>query len=71
MSIADYSGQGLTGALAAVGAWIFRQHVKTDDDRYLQLTESIKGLGFKIDTVNNEAANRHTDLLNTLLLRKK
>ncbi|HEV2178324.1 MAG TPA: hypothetical protein VGU20_31005 [Stellaceae bacterium] len=71
MSAVDYIPHGIVTALATVVGFVFRQHVKQDEDRFQELTVSIAELGKKLDAVNQNAADRHADLVNTLLLTKR
>lgn len=70
MSIADYAPHGMVAALSTIIGYVFQRHVKTDDDRFKELTKAIGKLGEKIDEVGQAAAERHNDLVNTLLAKR-
>jgi hypothetical protein len=67
MSIADYTPHGMIAAFAAVVGWVYKAHVKQDDDRYKQLTD-VLGKVFEGQTeIRTKMADNHADLLKLLL----
>ena len=60
MPVTDYTPHGLVGMLAAGVGWVFRQHVKTDENRYYELTKSL-------DELSNQQTKNHEEVLKLLL----
>lgn len=58
--MSDYTPHGLVGLLAAGMAYVFRTHVKTDEDRYHELTKSLSDL-------TAQQTNNHSEILKILL----
>jgi hypothetical protein len=45
----DYIPHGLVTALGAVVAWVYRDHVTRDDDRFKRVDATVVALGDKMD----------------------
>lgn len=58
--MADYTPHSLVGLLAAGVAYVFRTHVKTDEDRYHELSKSITEL-------TTQQSVNHAEILTILL----
>ena len=59
-----------TSALAAVVAWSARDHVKRDDHRFHEVSQSINALGTKLDNAITQTSKNHEEILHILLEKK-
>ncbi len=67
MNIADYIPHGMIAAFAGVVTYVFRDHVKRDDDRFEQLNATLSSISTRqLDMTDTMAAN-HAELLRVML----
>lgn len=55
--------------LAAVVAWVGRDHVKRDDARFDSIKEEMSSLSTKLDAANTQTAANHAEVLKILIER--
>ena len=67
MNISDYVPHGLITALGGVVAYVFKEHKKQDDDRYAQLTNTLKGVFERQTEISDKMAENHAEILRVLL----
>lgn len=65
--ISDYIPHGLIVALSGVITWVYREHVKQDDDRYKQLTDVLGKVFTGQNEIRTKMSDNHADLLKLMV----
>ena len=67
MNFSDYIPHGMVTAFAGVVTYVFRQHTKSDDDRYMLLNATLSSMSQRqLDMTDKMGAN-HAEILRVLL----
>lgn len=67
MTALDYIPHMAVTALAAVVAWVGKDHFHRDDARFKYLADSISAVGAKLDTAIGKQADNHAEILKLLV----
>jgi hypothetical protein len=67
MSVQDYIPHGMVAAFASVVTYVFRQHVKQDDDRYAALNATLTSMAQRQLTMSDTMAANHAEILRVML----
>ncbi len=67
MNITDYIPHGMIAAFAGVVTYVFRDHVKRDDDRFEQLTATLSSMSERQLSMSDTMAANHAELLRVML----
>jgi hypothetical protein len=67
MSISDYIPHGMVTAFAGAVTYVFRQHTKSDDDRYALLNMALNNISVRQTEISDKMAENHAELLRVML----
>ena len=67
MTLTDYIPHGMVTAFAGVVTYVFRQHAKQDDDRYVLLNASLQTISTRQTEMADKMAANHSELLRVML----
>jgi len=70
IDLTDYIPHAAIVAFATVAAWVFRDHVQRDDDRFKAYTSTVDGISDKLDRAIEAQAKNHAEILRIMLERK-
>jgi len=67
MSVQDYIPHGLITAFAGAVTYVFRQHTKQDDDRYVLLNATLSSISARQLDISDRMAANHAEILRVML----
>jgi hypothetical protein len=67
MSIQDYIPHGMVAAFAGIVTYVFRDHVKQDDARFLDIKDGFKEMTARQVEMTDKMAANHAELLRVML----
>ncbi len=67
MVLVDYIPHGMVTAFAGIVTYVFRNHVKQDDDRYAILCATLSSISARQLVMSDTMASNHAQLLQVML----
>ena len=67
MTITDFIPHGLVVAFGGIVTYVFRDHVKQDDARFMEIKQDLTAIGDRQVQIADKMSENHTEVLKVLL----